>query len=494
MVREGFNNNKYIEMQATKIRERINQFGGKLYLEFGGKLFDDYHASRVLPGFKPDTKVRMLESLKDEVEIVIVISADDIECSKRRSDIGITYDDDVLRLMDAFASLGLFVGSVVITHFSGQPHAELFQTKLEGMGVKVYRHYLIDGYPSDVNHVVSPEGFGKNDYIETERPLVVITAPGPGSGKLATALSQLYLDHTRGINAGYAKFETFPVWNLPLKHPVNLAYEAATTDLDDRNIIDPFHLEAYDTVTVNYNRDVETFPVLKAIMNKILGKSPYESPTDMGVNMVGHCISDDEACRDASKSEIVRRYFKATENLKRSGQGKTEVEKLELLMNQAEVDANFNPARQKALELEERTGAPAGAIQLADGSVITGKTSDLMGAASSLILNALKHVAHVDDDVLLINEEAIEPICSLKTEFLGCHNPRLHSDEALIALCISGVKNPLAKKTMEAAPKLKGLDAYFTVILSDTDKELYRRLGINVCCEAKYESTRYYHG
>lgn len=489
----GFDNNKYIEMQAARIHERINQFGGKLYLEFGGKLFDDYHASRVLPGFEPDAKIRMLEHMKDDVEIVIVLSANDIEGSKRRSDIGITYDEDALRLMDAFQGMGLFVGSIVITHFTGQPHAEAFQRKLENLGIKVYRHYMIDGYPSDLNHIVSDEGFGKNDYIETTKPLIVVTAPGPGSGKLATCLSQLYWENKRGIKAGYAKFETFPVWNLPLKHPVNLAYEAATADLDDRNIIDPFHLDAYGKVTVNYNRDVETFPVLKAMMDKIMGQSPYQSPTDMGVNMVGNCICDDEVCCTASKNEIVRRYFRAAENLRASGSGRTEVEKLELLMNQANIDVNYSPAHKACLLKEEVTAHPAGAMVLPDGCVITGKTSDLMGAASSLLLNALKHMAGIDDDTMVISETALEPICKLKTDCLGSKNPRLHSDETLIALSISSSISDKARRTIEATPLLKGCDAYFSVIISETDKKTYRALGINVCCEPKYERRSYYH-
>ncbi len=490
----GFDNDKYLQMQAERIRERIAQFGGKLYLEFGGKLFDDYHASRVLPGFEPDTKIRLLTSLKNDAEIVIILSANDIEGAKRRSDIGITYDEDALRLMDAFRGLGLHVGSIVITQFSGQPHAEAFQRKCESIGVRVYRHYMIDGYPSDINHIVSPEGFGKNDYIETTKPLVVVTAPGPGSGKLATCLSQIYQEHQRGITAGYAKFETFPVWNLPLKHPVNIAYEAATTDLDDRNIIDPFHLEAYNQVTVNYNRDVETFPVLKAIMDRIYGECPYNSPTDMGVNMVGNCISDDEVCSSSARAEIVRRYFKAAENLRREGSGRSELNKLELLMNQVDVDANLSPARQACLAKEEETGAPAGAMVLPDGTLITGKTSDLMGAASALLLNSLKHVAGLPDPLLVINESALEPICDLKTQHLGSRNPRLHSDEVLIALSMSTATSELAAQTMEAADKLAGCDAYFSVIISDTDKRLYRKLGINVCCEPKYEHHAYYHG
>ena len=493
-MRIGFDNKKYIEMQANHIRQRIAQFGGKLYLEFGGKLFDDYHASRVLPGFAPDAKIRMLTSLKDDAEIVIVLSANDIEGAKRRSDIGITYDEDALRLMDAFQNLGLYVGSIVITQFTGQPHAEAFQRKLESQGIKVYRHYFIDGYPGDINHIVSDEGFGKNDFIETTKPLVVITAPGPGSGKLATCLSQLYQEDKRGISAGYAKFETFPVWNLPLKHPVNLAYEAATADLDDRNIIDPFHLEAYNEVTVNYNRDVETFPVLKAMMERISGESPYQSPTDMGVNMVGHCICDDEACCEAARNEIVRRYFKAAEDARTNGTGYSEVNKLEVLMNQAEVNPDWSAAHQACLKREEETGLPAGAMVLPDGHLITGKTSDLMGAASSLLLNALKHMAGLEDPLLVISESAIEPICKLKTGHLGSHNPRLHSDEVLIALSISSATSELAAQTIGALKTLRGCDAYFSVIISDTDKKLYRSLGINVCCEPKYERHAYYHG
>ena len=406
----GFDNEKYIEMQASRIRERIDQFGGKLYLEFGGKLFDDYHASRVLPGFEPDTKVRMLKSLADDVEIIIAINAEDIENGKRRSDIGITYDEDALRLMDAFQSLGLYVGSVCITHFTGQPKAEAFQTRLQHMGIKSYRHYIIEHYPTDIAHVVSDEGFGKNQFVETSRPLVVVTAPGPGSGKLATCLSQLYHENKRGVKAGYAKFETFPVWNLPLKHPVNIAYEAATADLDDNNIIDPFHLEAYNQVTVNYNRDVETFPVLKAMMEHIMGESPYQSPTDMGVNMVGYYISDDDVCREASLNEIVRRYYRTAEQIKRTGSGESDLAKIELLMNEVGIDKDFNPAHAAAMLKEEVTGKPAGAMVLPDGSVVTGKTSELLGAASSLLLNALKRVAGVDKETYVVSDQALEPI------------------------------------------------------------------------------------
>ena len=492
-MRIGFDNDKYIELQAKRIRERIEQFGGKLYLEFGGKLFDDYHASRVLPGFEPDSKVRMLATMADDAEIVIVISASNIESSKRRSDIGITYDEDALRLMDAFRSMGLYVGSVVITQFTGQPKAEAYQRRLESMGIKVYRHYLIEGYPSNVDHIVSEDGFGKNDYIETTRPLVVITAPGPGSGKLATALSQLYHEHKRGVQAGYAKFETFPVWNMPLKHPVNVAYEAATADLDDNNIIDPFHLDAYGEITVNYNRDVESFPVVKALMERILGESPYQSPTDMGVNMVGLCISDDEVCRDAGRHEIVRRYFNTAEELKKTGVGAAAREKIEILMKQVEVTVDLSPAHSACLVKKEVTGAPAAAMVMPNGDVVTGKTSDLLGAASSLLLNALKHEAGIPKKTYIVSDEALVPITHLKTEHLRSRNPRLHSDEMLIALSISSATDPLAAKAIDASDQLQGCDAYFSVIISPTDRKVYRDLGINVCCEPKYERHGYYH-
>ena len=492
-MRNGFDKNLYIELQSTRIRERIEQFGGKLYLEFGGKLFDDHHASRVLPGFEPDLKAQMLEALASDAEAVIAINANDIESDKRRSDTGVSYADDVLRLLDAFRSMGLVANSVAMTHFTGQPHAEAYQRRLEAMGIRVARHYIIDRYPTDIDLIVSDEGFGKNDFIETTRPLVVVSAPGPGSGKLATCLSQLYHEHKRGNAAGYAKFETFPVWNLPLKHPVNIAYEAATADLDDRNIIDPFHLEAYDKVTVNYNRDVETFPVLRAMMERIMGESPYQSPTDMGVNCVGLAISDDDVCRDAAKAEIVRRYFHTAEHLKRTGAGSDALAKIALLMKDAKVDKDYSPARAAALLKAEVTGAPAGAMVLPDGSVVTGKTSSLLGAASSLILNALKQVAGVDKDTYVVSDSALEPICHLKTEHLRSQNPRLHSDETLIALSISSATNPLAAKVIDATDELKGCDAYFSVIISSTDIRTYRALGINVCCEPVFESRALYH-
>ena len=492
-MRQGFDNDKYIALQAEHIRNRIDQFGGKLYLEFGGKLFDDYHAARVLPGFEPDSKIRMLKQLVDDVEIIVVINANDIEKSKLRGDLGITYDEDVLRLMDIFRGMGFLVGSVVVTHYSGQPDADAFRRRLASLGITCYVHPPIHGYPYDIDHIVSDEGFGKNEYVETSRPLVVVTAPGPGSGKMATCLSQLYHEHKRGIAAGYAKYETFPIWNLPLKHPVNLAYEAATVDLDDVNTIDPFHLEAYGETTVNYNRDVETFPVLKAMMERIAGTSPYQSPTDMGVNMAGLAIVDDDVVREAAKREIVRRYFQTAVEVRRTGVGEDQVEKLELLMNQAGVSAGYSPARSAALLKEETTGGPAGAMVLPDGTVVTGKTSTLLGAASSLIMNALKGVAGVDSEIDVISDAAIEPICHLKTDCLHSSNPRLHSDETLIALSISSATDPLAARLIEHVEDLRGCDAFFSVIISSTDEKLYRTLGINVCCEPKYEQHRYYH-
>ncbi len=489
----GFDNDKYIQLQAEHIRQRIDQFGGKLYLEFGGKLFDDYHASRVLPGFEPDSKIRMLQSMTDEVEIVIAINANDIEKSKVRGDLGITYDEDVLRLMDIFRSMGFMVGSVVITRYENQPDADAFRKRLTDMGITSYLHYSIPGYPYDIDGIVSEEGYGKNDYICTSRPLVVVTAPGPGSGKMATCLSQLYHEYQHGIVAGYAKFETFPIWNLALNHPVNIAYEAATADLGDDNIIDPFHLEAYGETTVNYNRDVEIFPVLRSMMEKIAGESPYKSPTDMGVNMAGYAIVDDEACREASNNEIVRRYFSAAVEQKRTGVEDCGLNKIEMLMNKAGITTNLSPARSAALLKAETTGKPAGAMQLPDGKVVTGKTGNLLGAASALLMNALKGVSGVDDDVDVISDDVLEPICHLKTEHLGNRNPRLHSNETLLALTISSSTNPLAELLIDNADKLRGCDAYFSVIISSTDEKLYKTLGINVCCEPKYEQHRYYH-
>lgn len=492
-MRQGFDNEKYIESQAAHIKERIAQFGGKLYLEFGGKLFDDYHASRVLPGFEPDSKFRMLKSLSDDVEIIVAINANHIEKNKARGDLGITYDEDVLRLADIFRSNGFKIAAVVMTQYSGQPAADLFRQRLSMLGIPCKLHYPIEGYPHDIDLIVSENGYGKNEFVETERPLVVVTAPGPGSGKLATCLSQLYHEHKRGVAAGYAKFETFPVWNLPLTHPVNTAYEAATADLDDANIIDSFHLEAYGETTVNYNRDVEAFPVVKALMEKILGESPYQSPTDMGVNMVGYSITDDEACREASNMEIVRRYFAASTHAKRTGTGQDLVDRLKAIMRKGGVTKDYSPARSAALLKEETTGSPAGAMVLPDGAVVTGKTSTRLGAASSLLMNALKAVTGVDMELEVISNDAIEPISKLKTTSLGSVNPRLHPDETLIALSITSATSEIAARVFAGLPKLRGCDAFFSVIISSTDEALLKKLGINVCCEPKFERSGYYH-
>jgi uncharacterized protein (UPF0371 family) len=489
----GFDNQKYLTTQSEQIRKRIAQFGGKLYLEFGGKLFDDYHASRVLPGFAPDSKMRMLQQLKEDVEIVIAINAGDIEKNKVRGDLGIPYDEDVLRLIDIFRQLGLYVGSVVLTRYTGQGAADAFLRRLAALGIRCYRHYPIAGYPSDVPHIVSDEGLGKNEYIETSHSLIVVTAPGPGSGKMATCLSQLYHEHKRGITAGYAKFETFPIWSLPLKHPVNLAYEAATADLNDVNMIDPFHLEAYGKTAVNYNRDVEIFPVLSAIFEKIQGKCPYQSPTDMGVNMAGFCIVDDEVCRAASRMEILRRYYTACVDRLQGRCDEAVVRKLELVMRQADVTPEIFPAVSAALVKAEAAHGPAGALQLPDGSVVTGKTSETLGAASSLLLNALKALGGIGDQFDLISAQVLEPVCRLKTEYLGHRNPRLHSDEVLMALTISALTNPLAELAQQQLPRLRGCDAHFTVVLSAADQKLYKQLGINVSCEPRYETDGLYH-
>ena len=489
----GFDNDKYLKLQSQQIRERIDQFGGKLYLEFGGKLFDDFHASRVLPGFKPDSKVNMLLQLKEQAEIVIVINASDIEKNKVRGDLGITYDLDVLRLIDAFREIDLFVGSVVLAQYNSQPAAEAFQNRLESLGIKVYRHYTIPGYPANVPFIVSDEGFGRNEYIETSRSLVVVTAPGPGSGKMATCLSQLYHEHRRGITAGYAKFETFPVWNLPLKHPVNLAYEAATADLNDVNMIDPFHLDAYEVTAVNYNRDVEVFPVLNAMFEKIAGASPYKSPTDMGVNMAGNCIIDDEACCRAARQEIIRRYYSAMCE-QRQGNGSEEVVyKVELLMNKAGITSEDRPVIARALCRAEETGMPAAAVELPDGRIITGKTSSLLGASAAVLLNALKALGGIQKDIHLISPIVIEPIQNLKIKHLGNRNPRLHTDEILVALSISAATNPTAELALRQLPKLRGCEAHSSVILSPADSGTYAKLGMRLPCEPTYETNKLYH-
>ncbi len=493
MKKLGFDNEKYLTLQSEQIRERIAFFGGKLYLEFGGKLFDDYHASRVLPGFAPDSKIRMLQQLKDDMEIVITINSEDIEANKIRGDLGITYGEDVLRLIDTFREMDLYVGSVVLTRYAGQTASNAFLKQLSALGIRCYCHYTIAGYPSDVQHIVSDDGLGKNDYIETSRPLVVVTAPGPGSGKMATCLSQLYHDYKRGIRSGYAKFETFPVWNISLKHPVNLPYEAATADLNDVNMIDPFHLEAYGQTAVNYNRDVEIFPVLNTIFKMILGESPYKSPTDMGVNMAGNCIIDDEICCQASRKEILRRYYTAGVNRCCGKANDNEIVKLEILMNQANVTVDICPAVSAALTKAESTGRPAGAMVLPDGTLVTGRTSDTLGAASALLLNALKQLAGIDDKKEIISSKVLEPICALKTQNLKHKNPRLHTDEVLIALTISAVDDPDAMKAKEQLSNLAGGEAHFSVILNESDEMLLRRLGINVSCEAQYENKSLYH-
>jgi len=487
MINIAFDNNKYLQTQSAHIRERIRTFGGKLYLEFGGKLYDDYHASRVLPGFQPDSKLKMLLQLKEQVEVVIAINAADIEKNKVRGDLGITYDRDVLRLIDIFRGFGLYVSSVVLTRFDDQATAKAFQARLESIGVKVYHHYAIEGYPSNISKIVSDDGYGKNDYIETTRELVVVTAPGPGSGKLATCMSQLYHEHARGVTAGYAKFETFPIWNLPLNHPVNLAYEAATADLNDVNMIDPFHLEAYGKTTVNYNRDVEAFPVLIAMFEKILGTCPYKSPTDMGVNMVGNCIIDDESAKEASRQEILRRYYTALCDQKQGKITDDVVRKLELLMKKAHVDPTQRRVCAPAMEKAAETDLPAAAMELCDGRIVTGKTSNLLGASAALLLNALKALGGIRDELHLISPVVIDPIQHLKVDHLGNRNPRLHTDEVLIALSISAATNPTAELAMEQLPKLRGCEVHSSVILSPVDEKVFKRLGVNLTCEPRYK-------
>ena len=489
----GFDHEKYTRMQSERIIQRIDEFGGKLYLELGGKLFDDFHASRVLPGFQPDSKVQMLLKMKDQEEIIIVLNADDIEKSKVRGDLGITYDLDTLRLIDAFRGIGLYVGSVVLTRFAGQAAAIAFEQRLNSLGIKTYRHYPIAGYPTDIEHIVSDEGFGRNDYVVTTRPLVLVTAPGPGSGKMATCLSQLYQENRRGIKAGYAKFETFPIWNLPLKHPVNMAYEAATADLKDVNMIDPYHLEAYGETTVNYNRDIEIFPVLNALFEHVWGKSPYRSPTDMGVNMVGMCITDDEVCRLAAEKEIIRRYYTARCSFLQGHAAKEEAEKIRLLMNHLSLDDSLRPVIGAARNRAEATGNPALAIELQDGEIVTGKTTALLGPSAAVILNAVKRLAGIPKSVHLISPEVIGPVQELKCKYLGNHNPRLHTDEVLVALSVSAASDPSAAKALSMLPQLKNCEAHSTVILSAVDDNTFRRLGVNLTCDPSYQSHKLYH-
>ena len=489
----GFDNDQYIKLQSQKIIERISGFGGKLYLEFGGKLFDDFHASRVLPGFCPDSKIKMLLSMKEDAEVIIVVSASSIEQNKIRGDLGISYDMDALRLIDAFNDIGIAVGGVVITQYTPQAAVDAFIKRLTNLGIKVYRHYPIAGYPTNVKAIVSDEGYGRNEYIETTKSLVVVTAPGPGSGKMATCLSQLYHDQKRGIKAGYAKFETFPIWNLPLKHPVNMAYEAATADLSDVNMIDPYHLEATGITAVNYNRDIEIFPVLKAMFEKIYGTCPYKSPTDMGVNMAGYCITDDVAVSNASKMEVVRRYYDALCRKRNGMSDADEVYKLELIMNQLKIDTSFRKVAKAAQEKAELTGEPAAAIELPDGTIVTGKTSPLMGASAAALLNALKKLGDINDSFLLLPPVVMEPVQQLKTKNLGNHNPRLHADEILITLAISATTNPMAAMAMEQLPKLRGCEAHVSVILSSVDRDIYRKLGLNLTCDPMYATKKLYH-
>lgn len=479
----GFDNDKYQSIQSEHIKERISQFDGKLYLELGGKLFDDHHASRVLPGFLPDSKLRMFQKINDSIEIVIVISATDIEKNKKRADLGITYDEDVLRLRGEFQGRGFMVGSVVITHWGGQPAAVAFKQRLERLGIRTYCHYLIEGYPHNVELIASDEGFGKNDYVETERPLVIVTAPGPGSGKMAVCLSQLYNENKRGVRAGYAKFETFPVWNLPLKHPVNIAYEAATADLNDVNMIDPFHLEAYNKIAINYNRDIEIFPVLNALFEGIYGTNPYKSPTDMGVNMVGFCISDDDVCVEASKNEIIRRYYAVTNKLALGACNDAEIKKIQLLMQQAKISTDFRRVTTAAKGRLNETGHTSAAIELQDGTIISANSSPLLGCSAALILNVTKHLAGIDHDLKLIPESMIEPIQHTKISYLGGHNPRLHTDEVIVALSVLSEQDENCRRALEQLPKLRDCQVHSTVMLSDVDQRIFKKLGVQLTCE-----------
>ncbi len=479
----GFDNGKYLKIQSEQIKKRIAIFGDKLYLEFGGKLFDDNHASRVLPGFMPDSKLQMLMQLKDEAEILMVISAIDIEKNKVRGDLGITYDEDVLRLSAEFENVGLYVSSVVITHYNGQSSADAYRLRLERLGIKVYYHYTIDGYPNNVALIDSDDGFGKNDYVETTRPLVIVTAPGPGSGKMAVCLSQLYHENKRGIKAGYAKFETFPVWNLSLKHPVNMAYEAATADLNDINMIDPFHLEAYGNISVNYNRDIEIFPVLNALFEGIYGESPYKSPTDMGVNMIGFCMSDEQVCCEAAKEEIIRRYYYALCNLAEKGNNENEVNKISLILKQAKLTTEYRKTTVAAKERRDLEGVPAAAIELEDGTIITSRTSSLLGPSAALILNATKYLAGIPHYIKLIPEEMIAPIQKTKVHYLQGNNPRLHTDEVLVAISMLSNQDENCRKAIDQLPKLKGCQVHSTVMLSEVDRKIFKKLGVGLTCD-----------
>ncbi len=482
-MKYGFDSDKYLKIQSEHIKERIATFGDKLYMEFGGKLFDDHHASRVLPGFEPDNKLKMLDQLKDDAEIVIVISAVDIEKNKMRADLGITYDMDVLRLRDEFLSRGFTVNSVVITHYNGQSSADAYRSRLEWLGIKVYYHHTIEGYPNNVALIDSDEGFGKNDYVETTKPLVIVTAPGPGSGKMAVCLSQLYQENQRGVKAGYAKFETFPIWNLPLKHPINIAYEAATADLNDVNMIDPFHLEAYGKTAVNYNRDIEIFPVLQALFEGIYGESPYKSPTDMGVNMIGYCIKDDAVCSEASKQEVIRRYYEALGRLADGQRNDNEVNKIRLLMKQLNITTDYRRATVAARERKEKSGVPSSAIELQDGTLISAETSALLGPSAALILNAVKHLAGIDHQIKLIPDYMIAPIQKTKVSFLHGKNPRLHTDEVLVALSVLSINDENCRKALACLPMLNGCQVHSTVLLSEVDRKIFKKLGVGLTCD-----------
>ena len=482
-MKYGFDSQKYLKIQSEHIKERIAKFGDKLYMEFGGKLFDDYHASRVLPGFEPDSKLKMLSQLIDDCEIVIVISAVDIEKNKIRSDLGITYDMDVLRLRDEFMGRGFMVSSVVITHYNGQSSADAYRHRLERMGIKVYYHHTIEGYPQNVALIDSEEGFGKNDYVETTRPLVVVTAPGPGSGKMAVCLSQLYQEHKRGIKAGYAKFETFPIWNLPLKHPLNLAYEAATADLNDVNMIDPFHLEAYGEMAVNYNRDIEIFPVLNALFEGIYGENPYKSPTDMGVNMIGYCLSDEDVCCDAARHEIIRRYYTALGRLAEGDCNDSEVNKIALVMKQAKITTDYRRCTVAAKERKEKSGVPSAAMELEDGTLITAETSSLLGPSAALLLNAIKHLADIDHQTKLLPQSMIQPIQKTKVSYLHGKNPRLHTDEVLVALSVLSPNETNCRRALACLPQLKGCQVHSTVMLSEVDRKIFKKLGVGLTCD-----------
>ncbi len=482
-MKYGFDNEKYLKIQSEQIKERISEFGDKLYLEFGGKLFDDNHASRVLPGFQPDSKLKMLSQMAEDLEIIIVISAVDIEKNKIRGDLGITYDVDVLRLRDEFTNRGFLVSSVVITHYNGQSSADVYRSRLERQGITVYYHHTIEGYPQNVALIDSEDGFGKNDYVVTTRPLVVVTAPGPGSGKMAVCLSQLYQEYQKGIKAGYAKFETFPIWNLPLKHPVHLAYEAATADLNDVNMIDPFHLEAYGKTAVNYNRDIEIFPVLQTLFEGIYGESPYKSPTDMGVNMIASCISDDSVCCEAAKNEIIRRYYTALDKLAEGECNDAEVNKISILLKQAGITTDYRKTTVAARERKEQCGVASSAIELHDGTIITAETSPLLGPSAALILNAIKHLAGIDHREKLIPQNMIEPIQKTKVQYLHGHNPRLHTDEVLVALSMLSPHDDRCRRALEMLPQLDGCQVHSTVMLSEVDRKIFKRLGVGLTCD-----------